>query len=1079
MTNTQLLLKKIFSLPHWRQLLAAIVIFFLALLPRLGALDRYVTPDELHWVDRSIRFSQALSRGDLASTIQAGHPGVTTMWLGSLGLTAQQLFNPAAPVPSKLVEFDPQDAHAMRYLAQFLTPMRWPVILVTSLNLVLLLWLLSRVIDRRAAFLAAALVALDPFAVALGGILHVDSLLMTFSLASLAALGVGLNRPSPDASHLPLPAKERVRVEGWLITSGVLAGLAMLSKSPAIVLVPTAGLVITLDAFHKRNSIGSVIRSSLIWGLSAAFIFIALYPAMWAAPVQALQKLTETAEKHSETAHAVNFFFGQSERDPGAAFYPVVAAFRSTPVLWLGLIAALILIIRARTDRDRQLRGAMWPYWVFAILFMGVVTLAAKKLDRYVLPSLEALNVIGAIGLAYALDLIAKHSSTSPQRGSAPKAWSGIAIALALGMTAAQFLGVWPLTLRAYNLILGGYGGASRALPVGGGESGEVAAALNQSAFTTDVIAATDIVGLAPFTRGPLVPTTEAGLAQADYMLFNASDFQLTPEFAKPWTNGLTPILTLTVQSQPFAWLYENAWLKADRQRAQQRQSDDAVIVDEATAALSVPLDATTVVTTALTPDQAVAMLQTLAQSHRRVLAYHFSSQPDRNTLELFRALDTYAVNLDQWSSPLSRGGLYELPDAAAFNSPPQPLNGNVVFADRVHLLSIQAVLGHVQPGQAISFVSQWQATGADTQLSISLLDAVGHVWSTAGTNVPMAEQAGITRQRRFTLPVPLTIPPGEYQLVLNVIDTANGNLLHARATDAPAFERTDWPLGSITIDPIQSLIDPATRIPSIALNADLGGVIRALGSDRPPVPIISGDLWTLPMEWAALSDRLPTLDVQWNVVAADNTVAYSTTLALNPYSTERWRKGEVLQSKYDFRLPITLKAGAYRIEFQLIDRAQHQPIGPLATTLTSIKIASRPRIFQAPSMNQPSNYRFGELASLLGANIDRAGTMLTVTLYWQARAITSTNYTVVAQLLGADGQLIKQIDNWQIGSDAPTNTWATGQVIEDVYLFEAPPGSSQVRVGMYNAADGQPLPIYAEAGQRVPDDKVLAVTLK
>ena len=140
---------KISGLSHLRPTLTALAIFLLALLPRLGALDRYVTPDELHWVDRSIRFSQALLQGDLASTIQAGHPGVTTLWLGSLGLTLQRVFNPAAPVPNALPEFAPQNADAMRYLAQFLTPMRWPVILVTSLNLVLLFWLLSRAIDRR------------------------------------------------------------------------------------------------------------------------------------------------------------------------------------------------------------------------------------------------------------------------------------------------------------------------------------------------------------------------------------------------------------------------------------------------------------------------------------------------------------------------------------------------------------------------------------------------------------------------------------------------------------------------------------------------------------------------------------------------------------------------------------------------------------------------------------------------------------------------------------------------------------------------------------------------------------------
>lgn len=1042
-------------------LLLSGVIFLLALLPRLGALDRYVTPDELHWVDRSIRFSQALSRGEPADTVQAGHPGVTTLWLGSLGLTLQRVFNPAAPTPGQLPEFAPQDADAMRYLAQFLTPMRWPVIVVTSFNLVLLFWLLSRVIDRRAAFLAAALVALDPFAVALGGILHVDSLLMTFSLASLAALSVALTA-TPSTR--------------WLIMSGALAGLAMLSKSPAIVLVPTAGLVIALDAVRKRAAFREVIRSSLIWGLSAAFIFIALYPAMWVAPLKALKSLTDTAEKHSETAHAVNYFFGNSERDPGAAFYPVALAYRSTIVLWLGLIAFGALIGRGRSEAARRLQATAWPYWVFALVFTGLITLAAKKLDRYMLPTLEALNVIGAIGLAYVIDRLVRSSKST---SSSFQRWGWmLSTALAVIVVMAQFVVVWPLTLRAYNPVLGGYAGAARALPVGGGESGEVATVLNNSPFASDVIAATDIVGLAPFFRGKLLPATATGLAQSDYLLFTASDVQLTPELAHAWTNGLTPVLTATVQGQPFAWLYDNVWLTADRQRAQQLAAADAVIVDEAAPQLSLPPAATTVISTALSSDQAVGLLQNLAQSHRRVLIYHFAGQPDRNVLELFRALDTYAVNLDQWSSPLSSGGLYELPDPAAFDTPPLPLNGDVIFGDRIQLNSIQAVLAHVQPGQSISFVSQWQATGDDATLSVSLLDEAGHVWSTSDTNVPIAEQIGLARQRRFTLPVPPTTPPGEYRVTLNVVDVASGQLLPVRAINDQTLRGTDWPLGAITIDPGQTPIDPATRVPPITLNVDLGGLIRAIGSEQPPAPVISGDPWTLSMEWLALRDPLPALDVQWSAVAATGSIAYSTTLPLNTYATDRWRKGDLLQSKYDFRLPATLPDGRYALEFQVLDRSTRRSIEPRPTTLTAIQITSRPRTFTAPTLSQPGNTRFGQLATLIGAEANRAGNTLTITLYWRAQSITSTNYTVFVQLTRSDGQVVQQIDRWQIGGDNPTSTWVVDQIVGDAYAFEAPDNEYQVWVGVYNAADGQRLPAFDAQGQRLPDDRVLITTI-
>ncbi|HZY45785.1 MAG TPA: glycosyltransferase family 39 protein, partial [Anaerolineae bacterium] len=403
-------------------ILLSSLIFLLAFLPRLGAIDRYVTPDELHWVDRSIRFTDAIAHGHWADTVQSGHPGATTMWLGSIGIAIQHLTNPAIPLPSTSITFDPQNAEAMRALAKFLDAARLPVILVTSFNIALLFLLLSRKIDRRAAFLAAGLIALDPFGVALGSILHVDSLLATFSLVSVAALFIALDHPKPMR---------------WLIVSGVLAGLAALSKSPAIVLGPTTFIVLAVSYWRQQRSIGSFFRSFFIWGICATLVFFALYPAMWVKPIAALGRMAATAEKFGEFAHAVNYFFGSLDRDPGPLFYPVVIAFRSTPILWVGLIAVVPLIFRPRTvgkfvtlseaqglalsaemlrsaQHDKQknnhekcLRSIALSLLLFAFLFIGLITLGAKKLDRYVFPALLALDIVGALGLAYAIRWIA------------------------------------------------------------------------------------------------------------------------------------------------------------------------------------------------------------------------------------------------------------------------------------------------------------------------------------------------------------------------------------------------------------------------------------------------------------------------------------------------------------------------------------------------------------------------------------------------------------------------------------------------------------------------------------------------
>lgn len=1037
--------------------LLCLAIFFLALLPRLGALDRYVTPDELRWVDRSIRFSTALSQGDFASTMQSGHPGVITMWLGSLGIRLGH------SLPATLPAFDPQNAEVVRFLAQYLTAARLPVIFVVAINLVVLFLLLDRLIDRRAAFLAAGLIALDPFAVALGSILHVDALMMTFSLNALAALGLALQRD---------------RSSRWLIFSGALAGLAMLSKSPAAILSVAALIVVVLDGVRQRRSAWQVIRRLLIWGISATVIFFVLYPAMWVAPVKTILRMRTTAENFSETAHTVNFFNGSNDRDPGPLFYPAVLAFRSTLILWLGLIAGVALIVRAKSEHDRRLRSIAWVYWVFAIVFIGVITLGAKKLDRYVLPALEALVVVGALGLAFVIEASGIRINTDDTDKKRKWLLNSAVVTLLL-INAIQFVAVWPLTLRAYNPLLGGYEGATNMLPVGGGESAEAGAALNNPLLTGRSIAASDIVGTAPFFPGTLVPLTDSGLTQADYLVVTASDFQLTPDDTRHWIGNTPPMITVTVQGEPFAWVYANQWLAVEREHlAAQHQPTDAFLTDYDSD--SAQQQAAEVLSSEIDEATAIDRLTQIAQAHDRIWVIHYATTPRRILDPVLRLLDTHAVALDEWSTPLSEGTLYALPEGISFATKPVALRGNVNFGDNVHLQDAQLLVPRVQPGQAIGIFTEWTATGLATQLEVSVVDDANHVWSANAIDVPLQEAEARPRGRRLNVPVPLTMPPGEYQLVLNVIDMASGSPLSTRRS-AGSIGGIDWPLGSITIDPAQTPIDPATRKPPITLNAELGG-LRAIGTETPPDPIITGDPWTLSMEWLAQADRLPALDVQWDFVA-NGIVIYSTTLPLNPYSTEKWRTGDVLQSKYDFRLPIEVPAGMYDLHFTVIDRATGQPLTNRAgesalVELTKVNVATRPRSFTSPTAAYPLDVKFDQVAQLNGVDVKRSGSAITVTLYWQAEAITTTNFTAFVQLIGADDQVQQQIDNWQIAFDAPTSTWIPGQVIADQYVFEvsssAPsPDAAAIGVGLYNAATGERLPAYA-ADRRLPQDRVV-----
>ena len=162
-------------------LIAALAIFGLAFFTRTGALKQYVVPDEPSWVWRSLSFSQALAQGQWANTAQIGHPGVTTMWLGSLGILVKRAADPVASSEAiqwlgRLTNLAPENAEAFKRLGVFLTYARIPVIVINALGVVLIFLLMRRLFGLKVGAIAGLLFALDPFTAGLSGLLHVDGL---------------------------------------------------------------------------------------------------------------------------------------------------------------------------------------------------------------------------------------------------------------------------------------------------------------------------------------------------------------------------------------------------------------------------------------------------------------------------------------------------------------------------------------------------------------------------------------------------------------------------------------------------------------------------------------------------------------------------------------------------------------------------------------------------------------------------------------------------------------------------------------------------------------------------------------
>ena len=140
----------------WLVRLLPVLLFLLALGPRLVAIGRYVTPDELVWVYRAVQFREALLDGRWAGTLVAGHPGVTTTWLGALGMSVQLWLSPDARAAydwlTHVAALTPDNVEAFRRLALLLTSGRLAVAMVNSLGVVGVYLLLRRLWDEGSRF---------------------------------------------------------------------------------------------------------------------------------------------------------------------------------------------------------------------------------------------------------------------------------------------------------------------------------------------------------------------------------------------------------------------------------------------------------------------------------------------------------------------------------------------------------------------------------------------------------------------------------------------------------------------------------------------------------------------------------------------------------------------------------------------------------------------------------------------------------------------------------------------------------------------------------------------------------------
>jgi 4-amino-4-deoxy-L-arabinose transferase-like glycosyltransferase len=545
-----------------------LLIGVVAALPRVLALGLFLTDDEANfWLARSDIFLKAIASGDFAATAITAHPGVTTMWLGAGGIMLRR-----ALLGWGLLQSDA--------FPVVLALMRLPAALTHVAVILVGYALLRRMLAPGLAALAALLWAADPFVIGYSRLLHTDALAGSFMALSLLAACLYWNHD---------------RRRRWLVLSAVGGGLAFLSKSPSLVLLPAVGLVAVLGGQNQEPRTGNRASSDgswflvlgseipglfkhrralaaavIAWLVLAALTVFALWPALWVSPLQAYRQIQIGVAIEGAQPHMLgNFFLGRADDAPGPLYYPAALALRTTPLTLLGLV---LLPLAWRREWPAPARRDLAALAGFVVLFVAAMSLFPKKFDRYIEPAFPAIDVLAAAGLWWIVDWVQRKSTICNLQSTIRPTLASIVALVALLNVA------WwhPYSIVAFNQALGGTPAGARTFAVGWGEGLEqVAGWLNQQPDITGVrTVALRVTSLRPFMRpGAQVdfPKEDQLRDRTGYVVVYLAQVQAggaDGAFAQFYGQA-PPLHTVRIHGVDFAWIY-----RAPAQAAHARAAD-------------------------------------------------------------------------------------------------------------------------------------------------------------------------------------------------------------------------------------------------------------------------------------------------------------------------------------------------------------------------------------------------------------------------------------------------------------------------------------------------------------------------
>ena len=446
--------------------------------------------------------------------------------------------------------------------------------------------------------------------------------------------------------------------------------------------------------------------------------------------------------------------------------------------------------------------------------------------------------------------------------------------------------------------------------------------------------------------------------------------------------------------------------------------------------------------------------------------------------------------------SPVDGGGAGTR-DAAGGGSVGDPDALEVEIGGEI-VARVTGALRHADRSEPLVVPVDWRVIhppeGPDRGLALHLVDASGTVVAQADDAGYLAVEWRVGDQVRqwFTLELDRSIPPGDYEARLMVVDAA-GRRLPVRREEGVADALT---VGRVSLgrdgraradegQPARVVFGAESQE---EVRAEDGGGLAVLRAEVGSESLRPGD--TLPVEvlWARAGATPVASDARELVIeaalagesgqalgcAAEPAFTLSRAPIARGYPPSEWARRELLYGRYRLPLPTELPDGRLALRLRLPGLEGTLPLGVLPVD----RIVRR---FEPPSsMARALAARFDAGTTLLGLDLDpkslEAGRPFDVVLWWRADRALERRWTVFVHLDDPSGALWAQSDGEPVAGDRPTDGWQTGEIVADRHHLLAPDGLPAgdfvLGVGLYDPLTGGRAPAFTRDGEPVPEAK-------